>query len=301
MAFLVGALVACARTPEGSLPARSQGRVDGSRDDRLRLPSSAPVVCAPPRTTAPPLPPPPAAFVEAAWMAAEEAIAAGGDYAGKRRSSHRRRRRGRRERTSHLRFAVALYRATRFAYSGDFERAAHGARLRDPRAREAPEWPDEFRGGARRDDDDPRGGGRPTRPRLAEDDQATFAAARGTWALRRPPIRCAWRTLKDRWHRGLSDPNARGDSRGIRSVRRSSATPEASLDDYRARAPPARHQRGVDRRSSRHTSRRSTGNATPRCRPRGSVDPGKGSTTSRTSISSWSGSRLGAILLRRRG
>ncbi len=135
---------------------------------------------------------------------------------------------------THLRYIVARYRATRFAYSGDLERAALAFGAVMPELARHPELPDEF--GAhngmmmiRVAQGDPAAA-------LAEDDQATLAAARGTWA---PEDRETLAYLKDRWHRAYL-------TRMLAELRTGSARQalvlyaEASLDEYRVRA----HQLG---------------------------------------------------------
>jgi hypothetical protein len=131
---------------------------------------------------------------------------------------------------AHLLFLVARYRATRFAYSGDFERAATALVSVIPEFAKYPESPDEFSAHnammmIRVAQGDPAAA-------LAEDDQATLAAARGTWA---PEDRETLAYLKDRWHRAyLTRMLAETRTGSIRQALIRYA--EASLDDYRARA-----------------------------------------------------------------
>jgi hypothetical protein len=131
---------------------------------------------------------------------------------------------------THLVFMLALYRATRFAYSGDFERAAVALTSVIPELAKHPESPDEFSAHnqmmlIRVALGDPAAA-------LAEDDQATAAAARGTWA---PLDRETLAYLKDRWHRAYL-------SRMLAETRTGAAKQkvlhdaQAALDDYRARA-----------------------------------------------------------------
>jgi hypothetical protein len=131
---------------------------------------------------------------------------------------------------SHLLYVVARYRATRFTYSGDLERAAAAFLAVIPELARHPDSPDEF--GAhnammliREAQGDPAAA-------LAEDDQATFAAARGTWG---PEVRETLAYLKDRWHRAyLTRMLAEMRAGSVRQALLRYA--EASLDEYRARA-----------------------------------------------------------------
>jgi hypothetical protein len=97
---------------------------------------------------------------------------------------------------AHLRYMVARVRATRFAYTADFERAAAALVAVIPELAKHPESSDEFwaHNGMmmiREAEGDPAAA-------LAEDDQATLAAARGVWDL---DERETLAYLKDRWHR----------------------------------------------------------------------------------------------------
>jgi hypothetical protein len=131
---------------------------------------------------------------------------------------------------AHWIYVVARYRATRYAYAGDFERAAAAVLSVMPALVQHPESPDEFwaHNGMmmiREAQGDPAAA-------LAEDDQATLAAARGTWE---PKERETLAYLKDRWHRAyltrmLAEMRAGSVKQGL--VRYA----EAALDDYRARA-----------------------------------------------------------------
>jgi hypothetical protein len=131
---------------------------------------------------------------------------------------------------AHLLFIVALYRATRFAYSGDVDRAAAALTSVIPIVAKHPELPDEFSAHnqmmiLRVSQGDPAAA-------LAEDDQATSAAARGTWA---PEDRETLAYMKDRWHRAyLSRMLAEKRAGSARQALLHDA--EAALADYRARA-----------------------------------------------------------------
>jgi hypothetical protein len=97
---------------------------------------------------------------------------------------------------AHLAYQVAYTRATRFAYAGDFERAAAAFVAVIPTLTKHPELPDEFWSHnammmIRAAQGDPAAA-------LAENDQATLAAARGTWE---PKKRDELARQKDRWHR----------------------------------------------------------------------------------------------------
>jgi hypothetical protein len=133
-------------------------------------------------------------------------------------------------RDSHLLYVVARYRAVRFAYTGDFERAAGAFVAIIPELAKHPESDDEFwaHNGMmmiRESQGDPAAA-------LAEDDQATLAAARGTW---QPKERETLAYLKDRWHRAyLTRMLAEMRSGSVRLALVQYA--EASLEDYRTRA-----------------------------------------------------------------
>jgi hypothetical protein len=131
---------------------------------------------------------------------------------------------------AHLLFGVALYRATRFTYSGDIDRAVTALTAVIPELAKHPESSDEFSAHnqmmiLRVAQGDPSAA-------LVEDDQATRAAARGTWA---PQERVTLAYLKDRWHRAYL-------TRMLAQTRAESARPplihqaEAALADYRTRA-----------------------------------------------------------------
>jgi hypothetical protein len=131
---------------------------------------------------------------------------------------------------AHLHFTVARYRAIRFAYSGDFERAAAALVAVIPELAKHPESADEFWAHnammmVRESQGDPAAA-------LAENDQATLAAARGTWE---PESRDTLAYLKDRWHRAYL-------TRMLAETRTGTARQalihyaEAALADYTARA-----------------------------------------------------------------
>lgn len=185
----------------------------------------APVASTPPPPPAPE-PAPPAAFtqsvdaaqraiVAADYPAADRALAAAATAAGD---------------DAHLRFLAAYYRATRFAYAGDFDAAAAALLAVIPDLARHPDSSDEFWAHntmmmIREAQGDPASA-------LAENDQATLAAARGSWE---PDDRQTLAYLKDRWHRAYL-------SRMLAETRSGSAKQglvlyaQAALADYRERA-----------------------------------------------------------------
>jgi hypothetical protein len=191
--------------------------------------ASAPLA-APAATPAPPTPP--AAF-EPALQAAGKAIA-DGDYA---TADHQldaaaAAARGAPD-EAHLSFHVAHSRAARFAAAHDFERAAAALVSVVPELARHPESADEFWAHnalmmLREAQGDPAAA-------LAEDDQATLAAARGTWDT--PQERETLAFLKDRWHRAYL-------TRMLAEMRKGSERAallgyaQAALEDYRTRARP---------------------------------------------------------------
>src|SRR5580692_842332 len=130
----------------------------------------------------------------------------------------------------HLKFAVGLYRATRFTYAGAIDQAADALQAVIPAVKNHPELPDEFTGHnqmmiLRVAQGDPGAA-------LAEDDLATQCAARGTWA---PDDRPTLAYLKDRWHRAyLSRMLAEMRTGGARETLLREAN--AAKDDYRKKA-----------------------------------------------------------------
>jgi hypothetical protein len=228
--FVVGLHAACAPAPVTACSARPSS---SSFSPVVATSSAAPTASvaasaappAPPPPAAAPQPPPPA-FVQAT-AAAKQAIAAG-DYPG---ADHQI------DAAAavagddpHLRFLVAYFRATRFAYAGDFESAAAAFVSVIPDLARHPETSDEFWAHnammmIREAQSDPAAA-------LAENDQATLAAARGTWE---PEDRDTLGYLKDRWHRAyLSRMLAQTRIGSIRKALVGYA--EAALADYTARA-----------------------------------------------------------------
>lgn len=237
VALVAGLHVACVREPEShpvapaapAVPVVSAPAVSSQATVVAIAPApsppTVPVPAPPPPLEAHPAVPP-AAFAQAA-DAAKRAIAAG-DYPGADRQIAAAAAAAGDD--AHLYFLVAYYRATRFAYSGDFESAAAALVSVIPDLAKHPESPDEFWAHnammmVRESQGDPAAA-------LAENDQATIAAARGTWE---PQERETLAYLKDRWHRAYL-------TRMLAATRTGSARQalvryaEAALDDYRDRA-----------------------------------------------------------------
>jgi hypothetical protein len=130
---------------------------------------------------------------------------------------------------AHLAYLVARVRAVRWAIAGDFEKAAAAFGAVIPSLAKHPELKDEFWAHnammmVREAQGDPAAA-------LAENDQATLAAARGTWD---PAGRETLAFQKDRWHRAYL-------TRMLAESRTGSAKDalvnyaQAALDDYRTR------------------------------------------------------------------
>lgn len=129
---------------------------------------------------------------------------------------------------AHLAHLVARARATRFANAGDFDRAASAFVAVLPELARHPELPDEFwvhntMMMIREAQGDPAAA-------LAENDQATLAAARGTWD---PEHRATLALQKDRWHRAYLT-RMLAESRAGSTKQALVAYARAALDDYRA-------------------------------------------------------------------
>ena len=129
---------------------------------------------------------------------------------------------------AHLAYLVAHVRALRFAYAGDFERAAASFHAVIPTLARHPELPDEFWSHnammmIREAEGDPAAA-------LAENDQATLCAARGTWD---PQGRSTLALQKDRWHRAyLTRMLAESRTGSVKQALLQYA--QAALDEYRA-------------------------------------------------------------------
>ncbi len=133
---------------------------------------------------------------------------------------------------AHSGYLVARVRAARFVYAGDFDRAAGALLAVIPALVAHPELPDEFWSHntmmmIREAQGDPASA-------LAENDQATLCAARGTWD---PKERDTLAFQKDRWHcayltRMLAESRAGAAKQALVEYAR------AALDDYRGRGFP---------------------------------------------------------------
>jgi hypothetical protein len=133
---------------------------------------------------------------------------------------------------AHLQYLVARARATRFAYAGDFDRAASAFVEVIPSLAKHPELPDEFWAHnammmIREAQGDPAAA-------LAEDDQATICAARGTWD---PKDRDTLAFQKDRWHRAYLT-RMLAESRAGSAKQALVRYAQAALDEYGPRGFP---------------------------------------------------------------
>jgi hypothetical protein len=133
---------------------------------------------------------------------------------------------------AHLSYLVARVRAARFVHAGDFEHAAAALVAVMPTLAKHPELPDEFWSHnammmIREAQGDPAAA-------LAEDDQATLCAARGTWD---PEGRDTLAFQKDRWHRAyLTRMLAESRTGSVKQALIQYA--QAALDEYRLRGFP---------------------------------------------------------------
>jgi hypothetical protein len=130
---------------------------------------------------------------------------------------------------AHLRFLVAHLSAMRFAHAGDFERAAVAFGSVIPTLARHPELHDEFWAHnammmVREAQGDPAAA-------LAENDQATLCAARGTWD---PEDRDKLAFQKDRWHRAYLS-RMLAESRTGSAKQALVAYAQAALDEYEAK------------------------------------------------------------------
>lgn len=201
-------------------------------------PPSAPVTALPapiPNPAATPLvplasepaPPPPA--LQAALDAAGKAVAEGDAAAADKQISLAEAAAGD---NAHFAYLVARVRALRFVYAGDFDRAAAGFVALIPTLARHPELPDEFWSHnammmIREAQGDPAAA-------LAENDQATLCAARGTWD---PQGRDTLAFQKDRWHRAyLTRMLAESRAGSVKQALVQYA--QAAFDEYRTRGFP---------------------------------------------------------------
>jgi hypothetical protein len=128
---------------------------------------------------------------------------------------------------AHFAYLVARVRALRFAYAGDFERAAAAFLAVIPTLAKHPELSDEFWSHntmmmIRAAQGDPAAA-------LAENDQATLCAGRGTWD---PQGRGTLAFQKDRWHRAyLTRMLAESRTGSVKQALVQYA--QAALDEYR--------------------------------------------------------------------
>jgi hypothetical protein len=133
---------------------------------------------------------------------------------------------------AHFVYLVARARALRFVYAGDFESAAAAFLAVIPTLARHPELPDEFWSHntmmmIREAQGDPAAA-------LAENDQATLCASRGTWD---PQGRDTLAFQKDRWHRAyLTRMLAESRTGSIKQALVQYA--QAALDEYRPRGFP---------------------------------------------------------------
>jgi hypothetical protein len=133
---------------------------------------------------------------------------------------------------AHFAYLVARVRALRFAYAGDFERAAAAFLAVIPTLARHPELPDEFWSHnammmIREAQGDPAAA-------LAENDQATLCAERGTWD---PQGRGTLALQKDRWHRAcLTRMLAESRTGSVKQALVAHA--QAALDEYRPKGFP---------------------------------------------------------------
>ncbi len=184
--------------------------------------TNAPAVPAPAPAAEPPSPPP---ALQQALVAAKAAIATGNLTAADQQIAAALAVAGD---DDHLAYLVARVRATRFVYAGDFERAAAAYLAVLPRLAKHAELPDEFWSHnammmIREAQGDPAAA-------LAENDQATICAARGTWD---PRGRATLALQKDRWHRAyLTRMLAESRTGSVKQALILYA--QAALDEYRA-------------------------------------------------------------------
>jgi hypothetical protein len=195
-------------------------------------PPPAPVAITPapaPSPAAQPEPPPPPLALKDALDAASRSIAAGDSAAADKQLAVAGAAAGD---DPHLAYLVARVRATRFVYTGDFDRAAGALVAVIPALARHPELRDEFWAHnammmIREAQGDPAAA-------LAENDQATLCAERGTWDA---PNRATLAFQKDRWHRAYVT-RMLAESRTGSAKQALIQYAQAALDDYRARGYP---------------------------------------------------------------
>jgi hypothetical protein len=193
--------------------------------------SSAPPVSSAAPTTPPPQakPPTPSPALAAALDAAMKAIGANDFALADKRIAEASAAVGD---EAHFAYLVARVAAARFVYAGDFDRAAAALVGVMPLLAKHPELPDEFWSHnammmIREAQGDPAAA-------LAEDDQATLCAARGTWD---PEGRDTLAFQKDRWHRAYLT-RMLAESRTGSAKQALVQYAQAALDEYRPRGFP---------------------------------------------------------------
>jgi hypothetical protein len=206
--FAIGLLAACASTPVA---------VPGPLPLPAATPASAPA-------QPPPTPTPPALTFKEALDAATKALALGDMATADKQLDAAERAAGDDAHRAHL---LARARATRFVAVGDFESAATAFLAVMPMLARHPELIDEFWAHntmmmIREAQGDPAAA-------LAENDQATLCAERGTWD---PQGRKTLALQKDRWHRAYLT-RMLAESRTGTAKQALVRYAEAALDDYR--------------------------------------------------------------------
>ena len=214
-----------AAPPPATCPAVASSPVVVATAPASAFASAAPAVEAPP----PPKPPPPPPALVAALDAVNQAVAAKDWTKADKLLADAQSAAGD---DPHLLHLVARTRAVRFASAGDFERAASSIVALIPLLAKHPELQDEFWAHnammmIREAQGDPAAA-------LAENDQATLAAARGTWD---PHGRETLAFQKDRWHRAYLT-RMLAESRAGSAKQALVAYAASALDDYRTRGFP---------------------------------------------------------------
>lgn len=241
LVVLAAAHVACAAAvtpvappPAPTCPAPSTPQPSAASAPASTLATDTPATSTPAASTvasaaAPPPPEPPPALREA-LDAAAKAIAAGDPASADKPIAAAAAAAGD---DAHLAYLVARLKATRFVSSGDLDRAADALLDVIPALSGHPELADEFWAHnammmVREAQGDPAAA-------LAEDDQATLCAARGTWGDPRERETLAFQ--KDRWHRAYLT-RMLAESRAGSVKRALVAYARAALDEYRTRGFP---------------------------------------------------------------
>jgi len=218
-------LAACSSTPAPVTPAAAPPAPLLTCPPAPAPPPPPPVASAsPPPDPAPPAPPPPA--LQSALDGAMKGLATGDMATADRQLAAALVAAGD---DAHLGYLVARVRAVRFIQVGDFERAGAAFVAVIPALAKHPELSDEFWSHnammmIREAQGDPAAA-------LAENDQATIAAARGTW---NPEGRAELAFQKDRWHRAyLTRMLAESRAGAVKQSLVQYA--QAALDEYRAK------------------------------------------------------------------